>query len=67
MGSNALNGAAPDWTDARSNAAMMLWRRGEPARYIGSVVGKSKNAVIGHAHRQGWGPHPRGHDPRHGA
>jgi hypothetical protein len=38
--------------------AERLWKAGKPARQIGRIVGISHNAVIGHAHRRGWGARP---------
>lgn len=47
-----------DWTGSLDAIARPLWKEGVPARQIGLKVGKTRLAVIGRAHREGWGPHP---------
>jgi GcrA cell cycle regulator len=44
------------WTDEQRDRAKALWQEGLSGREIARAIGggKSRNAVIGLAHRQGW-------------
>lgn len=46
------------WTDERISDLIRLWDAGHSASYIGKVLGVSKNAVIGKAHRLKLPPRP---------
>ena len=39
------------WTDERVDDLMRLWDEGHSASYIGKMLGVTKNAVVGKAHR----------------
>ena len=46
------------WTDERISDLIRLWDSGHSASHIGRVLGVSKNAVIGKAHRLKLPPRP---------
>jgi GcrA cell cycle regulator len=46
------------WTDERISDLTRLWDSGHSASHIGKVLGVSKNAVIGKAHRLKLPPRP---------
>jgi len=46
------------WTDERISDLTRLWDSGQSASHIGKVLGVSKNAVIGKAHRLKLPPRP---------
>ncbi len=46
------------WTDERISDLIRLWDSGHSASHIGKVLGVSKNAVIGKAHRLKLPPRP---------
>lgn len=50
--------ATAEWTDARLAALEYYWSQGVPASQIGDILGVSRNAVIGRAHRLGLKPRP---------
>ena len=41
------------WTDAEKKRAADLWREGKTALQIGGILGRSRNAVLGHLTRVG--------------
>ena len=41
------------WTDAEVETVVKMWATGMRALLIGRMIGKTKNAVIGQAHRMG--------------
>jgi GcrA cell cycle regulator len=51
------------WTDAQNETLKKLWGT-VPAAAIGARIGKTKNAVLGRAHRMNLYKHPPGSDPR---
>jgi GcrA cell cycle regulator len=59
------------WTPERIAEVTRLWNQGLTTAEIGRLVGVSKNAIVGKAHRLGLPPRPspikreaRGHTPR---
>lgn len=47
-----------EWTEEQNAILAELWTRGEKASYIAKIVGKTRNAVIGRAHRAGLAKRP---------
>jgi GcrA cell cycle regulator len=47
----------PFWTEAQDAELRNRWRLGEPCAVIAAALGKSKNAVVGRAHRLVLPPH----------
>lgn len=45
------------WSDGMDETLKTMWADGAPARIIGYEIGRSKNAVIGRAHRLGLALH----------
>lgn len=41
------------WTEQESDLLRMLWKLGYTAGYIAARLGKSRNSIIGRAHRLG--------------
>lgn len=61
-----------DWTPAEIETLAQMWQAGATARAIAAVLGRSRNAVIGMAHRAGCAPRsspirPRGSGAPHPA
>ena len=61
-----------DWTPADIETLAQMWQAGATARAIAAVLGRSRNAVIGMAHRAGCAPRsspirPRGSGAPHPA
>jgi GcrA cell cycle regulator len=50
-------------TEASRALARQLWDEGVSSREIGRRFGVGKDAIIGHAHRQGWPRHPKATRP----
>ncbi len=46
------------WTRAEIETLAQMWQAGATARAIAAVLGRSRNAVIGMAHRAGCAPRP---------
>jgi GcrA cell cycle regulator len=46
-----------EWTEEHKNVLREMWGRGIPAIDIGFEIGRSKNAVLGMAHRLGLPKH----------
>ncbi len=46
-----IRASPQDWSDEQVADLDRLWRRGETASAIGRALGKTKNSVIGKAHR----------------
>lgn len=42
-----------DWTDEQIEELIRLWNEGHPTSEIGRLLGTTKNAVVGKAHRMG--------------
>ena len=41
------------WTEEEHNTLVEMWRAGHTAAAIAATLGKSRNAVLGRAHRNG--------------
>jgi hypothetical protein len=50
---------APWATETNVARARELWAAGASTTDIGRAVGTTSDAIVGYAHRHGWGPHPR--------
>lgn len=53
-----------DWSEEDDRVLETRWREGWYAFQIALALGRSKNSVIGRAHRLGLGPHPHRGRPR---
>lgn len=49
-----------NWIPEQISTLETLWSQGQPTSFIGAQVGKTKNAVIGKAHRLGLATHVKG-------
>jgi hypothetical protein len=48
------------WTTmGGAERAREMWDAGAHTAVIGRAVGTTSDAIVGYAHRHGWGPHPR--------
>jgi GcrA cell cycle regulator len=67
MSFTARNGQNSDWTDERAETLRALWLQQDPhlsAGRIAQLMGTTKNAIIGRAHRMGLAARPSPITPR---